>query len=138
MEYRQAPEICTSCGSSLAAEPSPDTPSSDSDHDNEENWIPIMRLRRQENAAIIQGLLESEGIEAEVIDKTLAQMPLPVSGRLSRVEIWVPETKADAARQLIEASEMTTTPCPKCGALSTSEETACESCGAPLAHHDGP
>ncbi len=84
-EYEEGSKKCTDCGGDLAAGTMPEAPSIA--RASNEKWVSLLRVRREDNAEIIHGLLESADIPCEVIDKMAAQMPLPVSATLSRFEI---------------------------------------------------
>jgi len=129
-EYEEGSKKCSDCGGDLAAGAMPETPSIAGASD--EKWESLLRVRREDNAEIIRGLLESADIPCEVIDKMAAQMPLPVSTTLSRFEIWVPEARANEARNVLNEAREGTVPCPACGHMSAAEESACEYCGAAL------
>ncbi len=89
-----------------------------------------MRVRRPDSAAIIRGLLESAGIQSEVIDKRLSEMPLTLGEPSSSLEIWIPKESAEEARGVLNESREGTAPCPACGHMSAVDEAACEYCGA--------
>ena len=99
---------------------------------SDDDWIVLMRVRLEPTAHIIEGLLEAAGIESEVIDKTASEMPVPVVDTMSRLEIWVPEARADEARRLLNDAREGTTPCAACGHMSTVGESTCEHCGAAM------
>jgi len=98
----------------------------------EEKWTVLMRVRTPQAADIVRGLLESEGIEVEVIDKGLSEMPIPAVGTDSGIEVWVPESEAAEARILLNAAREGTVACSACGHMSSAGEPACEYCGAAL------
>jgi len=98
----------------------------------EEKWTVLMRVRRPESAQIIAGLLDSDLIECELIDKTLSEMPVPVLGTVSYVEIWVPQSREAEARRAIDLAREGNDPCQKCGHLSSPGEPVCEYCGVTL------
>ena len=98
----------------------------------DDDWVVLMRVRLEPTAHIIEGLLESAGIESEVIDKTASEMPIPVVDTMSRLEIWVPQSRADDARRLLNDAREGTTRCAACGHMSTLGEPACEHCGASM------
>src|SRR5436309_11453519 len=92
LEYEDGVEACTDCGRTLVAGSMPERP--EGAGGPEEKWAPLMRVRKKENAEIVRGLLESEGIECEVIDKTFSEMPVPALETVSFLEIWVPDSQA--------------------------------------------
>ena len=98
----------------------------------DDNWIVLMRVRLELTAHMIEGLLNSAGIEAEVIDKAASEMPIPAVDSMSGLEIWVPEARADEARRLLNDAREGTARCASCGHMSTQGETTCEHCGAAM------
>ena len=130
LEYEEGIEKCTDCGEILVAGSMPENPAAQ--RAPEEEWTVLMRVRRDETAEIIHGLLESEGIDCEIVGKDFAEMPVPAVDSLSRREIWVPQARADEARGILNEAREGTAPCSSCGHMSSAEEPACEYCGAPL------
>lgn len=129
IDYEEGFEACTDCGQTLVAGSMPEGPAPSPA--SEEKWTPLMRVRKKENAEIVRGLLESEGIECEVIDKTFSEMPVPALETVSFLEIWVPEAQAPEARGLLNEVREGTVPCSSCGHMSAADEPSCEYCGAP-------
>jgi hypothetical protein len=98
----------------------------------QDDWTVLLKVRREETADIVAGLLESAGIPCEVIDKTTSEFPMPAVESMSRLEIWVPQDRVDDARRLLNDAREGTTPCASCGHMSSAAETACEYCGASM------
>ena len=130
LEYEESVEKCGECHATLAAGEMPDVMAAG--HEPEEKWALLMRVRSPETAEIVRGLLESEGFEVEMIDKGVSEMPVPAVESVSRLEIWVPESEAAAARAVLNAAREGTEACPACGHMSTAGEPTCEYCGAAL------
>src|SRR5678816_2733656 len=104
LEYEKGFDACTDCGSTLVAGTMPEAAGEKAS--SEERWTALMRVRNQENAEIVRGLLQSQGFDCEVIDKRLSEMPMPVEA-IAYLEIWVPESQAPEARALLnEAREL--------------------------------
>ena len=129
-EYEQGVGRCGDCGAALAAGAMPGLMAAAPGP--EEKWTVLMRVRRPETAAIVRGLLESEGFEVEVIDKGASEMPVPAVATVSWLEVWVPESEAAEARGLLNEAREGTKACTSCGHMSTAGEPACEYCGAAL------
>ena len=98
----------------------------------QEDWLTLLRVREDETASIIAGLLNSAGIPNEVIGKTTAELPIPDVDVMSRIEIWVPRDRADEARALLNDARDGTSPCASCGHMSSAGGQACEYCGAAM------
>jgi hypothetical protein len=130
IEYEDTIQTCNECGGALAAGPMPELAAAH--RGSEEKWNVLMRVRAPETAGIVSGLLESEGIEAEVIDKGVSEFPLPAVGNLPSIEIWVPESEVAGARALLYSVRQDTKACPACGHMSSAGDPACEYCGAAL------
>jgi putative signal transducing protein len=130
MEYEAGVATCTDCGSVLVAGTMPAP--ADEQGRPDERWTTLMRVRRLETAEIVRGLLDSAGIESEVIDKTTSEMPLPALETISYLEICVPESAAAEARRVLNETREGTIPCPTCGHMSSAEEAVCEYCEAAL------
>ena len=124
MEYREERAVCSDCGATLASGPMPRRPF------EEGAWKVLARTRGREHAEIIHGMLESNGIECEIISKALSEMPVPAAGFTSHYEIWVPEDAAEDARRLMAESADGSEPCPTCGHLPAPGESTCEYCSA--------
>ena len=127
-EYEAGVTKCTDCDVALVS----GTPPSHSAA-AEEKWAVLMRVRTEETAEIIRGLLESAEIECELVGKGLSEMPMPDVDSDARLEIWVPESRVAEARALLNESREGTAPCRSCGHMSSGEDPVCEYCGATLA-----
>ncbi|HZI93502.1 MAG TPA: DUF2007 domain-containing protein [Patescibacteria group bacterium] len=127
LEYEKGFDACTDCGSTLVAGTMPEAAGEKAS--SEERWTALMRVRNQENAEIVRGLLQSQGFDCEVIDKRLSEMPMPVEA-IAYLEIWVPESQAPEARALLNEAREGTVACKACGHMSAADEPVCEYCGA--------
>lgn len=128
-EYEEGPTFCADCGVTLAAGPLRVEPAATQ---GEEAWTSLLRVRKPDTAQIIEGLLESAGIECQVVGKSFGEMPVPAVDSLARIDIWVPESRAAEARALLADAREATKACSGCGHLSSADEPACEYCGAVL------
>ena len=131
LEYEEGHRKCTDCGADLMAGSLPARPGSSAAA--EENWSVLMRVRTEETAEIVRGLLESNGFECEIVGKAFSEMPVPDVDALTRIEIWVPASTVDDARTLLNETREGTAPCRSCGHMSSDADPACEYCGATLA-----
>ena len=129
-EYEEGITKCTDCDTPLASGVMPELPAAPAAA--EENWAVLMRVRKQETAEIILGLLESTGIECEIVGKAFGEVPVPAIDSMARLEIWVPESCVEDARALLNETREGTAPCRSCGHMSSDADSACEYCGATL------
>lgn len=130
-EYEEGITKCTDCAAPLTSGAMPGLPAAVASA--EEKWAVLMRVRTQENAEIVHGLLESSGIECEIVGKAFVEVPVPAIDSMARLEIWVPESCVDDARALLNEARDGTAPCRSCGHMSSDVDPACEYCGATLA-----
>lgn len=130
-EYKEGMTTCADCKTDLVAGPAPAEPQRIAG--SEEKWAVLMRVRTQETAEIIRGLLESSGIECEIVGKAFVEIPVPDVEAMARLEIWVPESFVDDARALLNEAREGTAPCRSCGHMSSDADPSCEYCGATLA-----
>jgi len=71
---------------------------------NEEQWVEVVALGQDEQATLIAGLLQSEGIPCEV--EGPSNHPLPENlGSFGISRVMVPPDRAEEARELLAARE---------------------------------
>lgn len=71
---------------------------------NEEQWVEVVALGQDEQATLIAGLLQSEGIPCEV--EGPSHHPLPENlGSFGISRVMVPPDRAEEARELLAARE---------------------------------
>lgn len=87
-------------------------------------------IMQEENAYIIRGFLENEGIPCQLENLTFHAEPIPVAG-LTKVRIWTKKSDAERARKLIEEREQFAD-CSNCGHVVMAEDTTCDFCGESL------
>ena len=66
-----------------------------------DDWEVVRTLGTEEEAALIAGYLESQGIRAEIESLLFHQEPVNF-GRLGEVRVKVPSAEAGRARQLLD------------------------------------
>ena len=69
----------------------------------EEEWVLVDKIQGQLQAEIIKGLLEAQGIMVWLNAQGAARAYAVTVGTLGAVEILVPSSDADQARQVLEA-----------------------------------
>jgi len=70
---------------------------------NEEEWVLVDKVQGQLKAEIIKGLLEAQGIMVWLNAQGAARAYAVSVGTLGAVELLVPSSAADHARQVLEA-----------------------------------
>jgi putative signal transducing protein len=71
---------------------------------NEDEWVEVAGVGRDEEAELIAGLLESEGIPVEVEGPTSTPFPEDL-GAFGMSRVMVPPDRADEARALLAKKE---------------------------------
>lgn len=71
------------------------------EHDRRD-WVQVVETRQIFEAELIALRLRGSGIEAEVVDQTFNQEPLPNVRSFAVVRVLVPGESLDAARSVLE------------------------------------
>ncbi len=69
----------------------------------EEEWVVVEKVEGQLQAEIMKGLLEAQGIRVWLNQQGLAHAYAVTVGSLGLVQILVPNTQIDQAKQVLEA-----------------------------------
>ncbi|HEX6200106.1 MAG TPA: DUF2007 domain-containing protein [Thermoanaerobaculia bacterium] len=69
-----------------------------------EDWLSILVIEGEEEAELIQGFLENEGIPCQIESKYSHEFPTHV-GQLAEVDVRVPESRAEEARRALARRE---------------------------------
>ncbi|MFP3941873.1 MAG: putative signal transducing protein [Thermoanaerobaculia bacterium] len=69
-----------------------------------EEWLSIRLLEDEQEAELVEGYLESEGIPCRLESRYSHEFPTHM-GRLGEVEILVPAGRAEEARRVLAARE---------------------------------
>lgn len=72
----------------------------------DEEWLSIVVVEDEEQAELIQGFLDSEGIPCQIESRYSHEFPAHV-GQLGEIDIRVPASRADEARRMVEMREGT-------------------------------
>ncbi len=99
-EYRDGFSRCSECGVSLVSEPpakseTPEAPGP--------AWVEVASYTTAEEARLAQGLLEEQGIAAEVVDKHVVLNPFPQVDEAEVLLLVAPEDAERADGVLAEA-----------------------------------
>jgi recombinational DNA repair protein RecR len=85
---------------------------------------------QEEDAYILRGFLENEGIPCQLENLVFHAEPIPVAG-LTKVRLWTKKSDVERARKLIQEREQSAT-CSACGHVVMTEDASCDFCGEPL------
>lgn len=101
VEYREGFSRCSDCGVDLVS-----TPPKKSEQPTEPGgeWVEIASYRTVEEARLAQGLLQEQGIPAEVVDKHVVLNPFPQIDE-AQVLLLVPPEEADRADEVLARAE---------------------------------
>lgn len=69
-----------------------------------DSWTAVRIVGTDEEAALIEGFLQNEGVTVEVESLLFHQEPVTF-GRLGEVRIWVPDTEIRQAEALLDRLE---------------------------------
>ena len=87
----------------------------------------LCTVYQEENAYIIRGFLENEGIPCQLENIVFHAEPIPVAG-LTRVRLWTKKTDVEQAKNLMEEHERFNV-CSSCGHVVLKDDLACDFCG---------
>lgn len=69
-----------------------------------EDWLSVLVIEGEEEAELIQGFLENEGIPCRLESRFSHEFPARV-GQLGEVDIRVPASRSEEARRVLERRE---------------------------------
>lgn len=101
-EYREGFSRCSECGVALVSKP-PTRPEQPAEPGPE--WVEIASYTTGEEARLAQGLLQQQGIPAEVVDKHVVLNPFPQVDE-AEVLLLVPPEQADRADEVLASAEV--------------------------------
>ena len=119
-EYRQEIQICAACNVKLVDE-------LEAEGDPGSDMEVLCTLLQEENAYILRGFLESEGIPCQMENLSFHASPAPV-GELTKVRLWTQKEDLEQARGLIEEHERFNQ-CSSCGHVALAKDDVCDFCG---------
>jgi len=68
-----------------------------------ENWVEVLKTDDESEATIVQGLLETQGVECRVESYRVSQFPVAV-GKLGQITVMVQDSDYENAKNLIDAT----------------------------------
>ncbi|PWT80692.1 MAG: hypothetical protein C5B57_11850 [Blastocatellia bacterium] len=66
-----------------------------------ENWVQVAEVGQTWQGELIVGRLRQSGIEAQIVDQTFHQEPVPAVPALAVVRVFVPTAQEEEAKHLI-------------------------------------
>jgi hypothetical protein len=76
--------------------------STDDDEIPGHDWEVVGEVAKRYEAELMAGRLRAAGIEAQVIDQSFRQEPVPTARALAIVRVYVPAQRLEEARRLLE------------------------------------
>jgi hypothetical protein len=70
-----------------------------------ERWVAVETVANETEAALLAGYLQSEGIPAQVMDRSFHLTPMPEDDELSPIAVAVPADRVAEAEQLLARRE---------------------------------
>jgi hypothetical protein len=70
-----------------------------------ENWMEVLNTDDESEATIVQGLLESEGVECRVESSRVSQLPVAI-GKLGEITVMVKASDYEKAKRLLDATRL--------------------------------
>jgi len=86
---------CKDCGTALPVPESPDATGSYG------GWDQVAETRQVYEAELMKLRLQSAGIDAQVVDQSFEQMPMPDVANIDVVRVLVPTDRAEEARTIL-------------------------------------
>lgn len=117
-EFREGIALCKECNVALVE-------SLENEEDEIEELDVACNVIEEENAYIIRGFLESEGIPCQIENVTFHAAP---GGALTKVRLWTKKEDLEKARRLIDEHEKFNY-CSSCGHVAAIRDDVCDFCG---------
>ena len=101
-EYREGVTVCADCGATLVATlPPEETPAPEAEGGSHGGWDQVTETGQVYEAELMAMRLRDSGIEAQVVDQTFHQEPLPNVRSFAVVRVLVPREKVEEARRIL-------------------------------------
>ncbi len=72
---------------------------------SQQKWVVVHKVAGEFQAELLRGLLEAQGVQVQLLQEGASRAIGLTFGPLSEVEIYVPETQASDARDVIARFE---------------------------------
>ena len=101
-EFREGFTTCSDCGAPLVAALPDETPvPEEQGHGSHGGWDEVFETGTTFEAELVAMRLRESGIEAQVVDQTFTEAPMPKVSNFNLVRVLVPSERADEARVLV-------------------------------------
>jgi hypothetical protein len=103
-EYRDGFTVCADCGASLVEHLPPDAPGPDPEtgHGSHGGWDQVAEANHLYEGELIALRLREAGIEAQVVDQSFNQEPMPNVRSFAVIRVLVPASRAGEARAVLD------------------------------------
>jgi hypothetical protein len=102
-EFREGFTTCADCGTTLVdvlpAEGAPEAP--EEGEGSHGGWDAVFESGKLYEAELMAMRIQDAGIEAQVVDRTFTEAPMPDVSNFNTVQVLVPTDRADEARQIV-------------------------------------
>jgi hypothetical protein len=101
-EYREGFTTCSECGAALVAALPGDTPAPEETGEGTHGgWDTVFETATAFEAELVAMRLRDAGFEAQVVDRTFTEAPMPKVSNINTVEVLVPTADAERAREVV-------------------------------------
>jgi hypothetical protein len=101
-EFREGFTTCADCGAPLVdALPSETEPDEEHGEGTHGGWDEVFETGTAYEAELVAMRLREAGIEAQVVDQTFTEAPMPKVSNFNLVRVLVPSERADEARAIV-------------------------------------
>jgi hypothetical protein len=102
-EFREGFTTCTDCGAPLVAVlPAPDAePQAETGAGSHGGWDAVFESATAFEAELVAMRLRDAGLDAQVVDRTFTEAPMPDVSNINTVQVLVPTERAEEARAVV-------------------------------------
>lgn len=127
-EYVEGITECPDCHVPLVKELSQDI---EETADTSDMWKLAGDFTDEIQAQLAEGMIREKGIQCWLENVTFHSAPVPMSGDMTRIRLWVDKEHLEEARSILADTD-TYFVCSECGAVVTQEDMQCPTCGETL------
>jgi hypothetical protein len=101
-EYRDGFTTCSECGAALVASLDEEPPApEETGAGTHGGWDTVFESATTFEAELVSLRLRDAGFEAQVVDRTFTEAPMPKVSNINTVEVLVPTADVERARELL-------------------------------------